>query len=48
MNILTKKLKDQIIDLNNEVDNKKQEAIKYKQQKEELLKLNLVLTKQIN
>lgn len=34
--------------MNNEIDAKKAETNKYKEQKEDLLKLNLLLTKQIN
>lgn len=48
LNLITKKLKDQIVDMNNEIDAKKAETNKYKEQKEDLLKLNLLLTKQIN
>ena len=45
---MAKKYNDLIGNLKNEIEAKSQDVMKYKDQKQELLKLNLILTKQIN
>ena len=48
MNAINQKMHDYLEKVREENENLKQETSKYKDQKDELIKLNLILTKQIN